>query len=335
MSPRHLTLFFLAAFNVLALAVGYWTLVARDALLARADNPRALIAYNRIQRGPILDRNGAPLAETLGQPGDYRRRYEPAAAPVVGYASFIYGLSGVEAAADPTLTGIENADPTELWWRSDILAEPQIGATVQLTLDLDLQRAAFTALKRRSGAAVIIDPATGEVLAMASAPTFDPAQLDQNFESLIDDPNAPLVNRATLGLYPIAPILSLFPPSLDLALTPALPIPTYAAEGARASLYQLVMLLAALPNQGVMPAPRLILDLPSNAHPLAILPPDAAARLRPTFESGYSLTVPSGFGNEAIGWYLILTPTRAIGVALENETGEAAKAVARSLLESR
>jgi peptidoglycan glycosyltransferase len=72
---------------------------------------------------------------------------------------------------------------------------------VQLSLDADLQRLAQDALLGEAGAAVLLDVRTGEVLAMASSPTFDPARLEETWEVLREDPGAPLLNRATQGLY--------------------------------------------------------------------------------------------------------------------------------------
>ena len=72
---------------------------------------------------------------------------------------------------------------------------------MQLTLDADLQRLAQEALGEDAGAAVLLDAEEGDVLAMASAPTYDAAQLEAQWEALREDPAAPLVNRATQGLY--------------------------------------------------------------------------------------------------------------------------------------
>ena len=137
-----LSTFFLFSFSALALVVAYWTTLNRDSLLARNDNPRALIAFNRLQRGRILDRNGMILAQTIGQPSQYLRKYDLSAALVVGYASFQYGASGIEEAMNSTLSGDES-DPLMNWWKHDLLGEPKIGGDVKLTLDLDLQRKAF------------------------------------------------------------------------------------------------------------------------------------------------------------------------------------------------
>lgn len=334
-AAQRLAVFFLLAFGALAASLGYWTFVARNALLARDDNPRALIAFNRIRRGSILDRNGIPLAETVGQPGDYVRRYEPSTALVVGYASFVYGASGVEAAADGALSGAEGQDEFARWWKHDLLGEPQAGRDVQLTLDIALQRAAFDALDGRAGAVVIVDTTGGDILAIASSPSFDPARIDADFETFTADSNGPLVNRATFGLYRADALLDLFPDTLDLSQPPTLPIPVRAPEGARLTPLHMAFLLAAVPNDGVMPAPKLIpgLQSPTSSHPIAIMPPADARQLHSLLgeAAGVAVTIPSGFGDETLGWFVGLSPDGSQAIAVVIEGGNAAEASAAGI----
>jgi len=92
------------------------------------------------------------------------------------------------------------------------------GKDLILTLDIDAQLAASRALKGWRGAAVAIDPNSGEVLVFASAPSFDPNGISvgltrHEFEALQTDPDRPLFNRALRGSYPpgstVKPILAL------------------------------------------------------------------------------------------------------------------------------
>jgi peptidoglycan glycosyltransferase len=199
---KRLTLAFAAGLVAIVLASGYWGYARGEALLARADNPRRVLLERRVPRGTIYDRNGAVLAEAVGPRGDLARRYPyPSLAPVLGYVSALYGQAGVEAALDPTLHGDDGLDPADVYWRSNVLGTPPEGRDVRLSIDLPVQMAADAALGERAGAVVALDAMTGEILALASHPTYDANHLEDQWEGLVADPRAPLLNRATLGLY--------------------------------------------------------------------------------------------------------------------------------------
>ena len=199
---RHLAILLIAGFLVIGLGLAYWQLVRAPELWAREDNPRHLEMERRIQRGRILDRDGAELARTEMGPQGARRVYPyPPLAHVTGFWSLRYGTAGIEAAFNDDLRGLTGQDAkTVLVDR--LLHRPQVGHDVVLTLDLDLQRVADEALGDRRGAVVLLDPRDGAILALVSHPTFDPNTLDQDWERLKADPSSPLLNRATQGRYP-------------------------------------------------------------------------------------------------------------------------------------
>jgi cell division protein FtsI/penicillin-binding protein 2 len=324
-----LSSFFIITFSILALTTAYWTTLNRDSLLARNDNPRALIAFNRLQRGRILDRNGTPLAQTIGQPGQYERKYELSAALVIGYASFQYGLSGIEEAMNSTLSGDESDSLTD-WWKHDLLGEPKVGGDVKLTLDLNLQRKVFNALNqnKKAGAVVIIAP-SGEILALASTPSFDPATLEKDFPSFSASSKGELINRATYALYSTGALIDLFPSTLALTVPPALPIPTRAADRNKTTPLQMALLTTSLLNDGMMPSPALISNPQSPiSHPIAIMSRDTAAQLRQKIKDGYAVTVS---GQQTLGWFIGFVGENAICVVIENGTGEEARQIATSI----
>ena len=142
------------------------------------------------------------------------------------------GKTGVENSFEMDLHGaagyqhiITNARgrqvPTDSRDLSDTLPAnevPDPGANIYLSLDLDLQRIASEALQGRRGAVVAIDPWNGEILALVSAPAFDPnvfaVGMTQNaFSALQGNATQPLFNRAVRGTYPpgstIKPMLAL------------------------------------------------------------------------------------------------------------------------------
>ena len=117
----------------------------------------------------------------------------------------VVGRSGVEATYDALLRGTDgsrdivvNSHGKELGHLGQTLAIP--GQDLKLTIDLDIQMAAEKALEGKVGAIVAMDPHTGEILAMASRPTFDPNQfavrLTKNYwNEILNNPDHPLLNK--------------------------------------------------------------------------------------------------------------------------------------------
>ena len=167
-------------------------------------------------------RDELPELETL----DEQRRLYPSdgfAAHVIGYVGEVseqmlanddryslyspgdvVGRSGVEATYDAILRGtdgsrdvIVNSHGKELGHLGQTLAIP--GKDLKLTIDLDIQMAAEKALEGKIGAIVAMDPHTGEILAMASRPTYDPNQflrLTKNYwNEILNNPDHPLLNK--------------------------------------------------------------------------------------------------------------------------------------------
>jgi len=88
-------------------------------------------------------------------------------------------------------------------WASHLLyGQPPPGVDVRTSLDLDLQQAADSLLADQKGALVLLNAQSGEILAMASHPTFNANRLSEIGQNLLQNPNSPLLNRATQGLYP-------------------------------------------------------------------------------------------------------------------------------------
>jgi peptidoglycan glycosyltransferase len=206
---RRLAQVALLGFVLVAASLLYWQVVRATELNARDDNPRLVQAELRLQRGRLLDRHGEVLVYSEFVPGPHgtsqpvQRRYlHPETTHVVGYYSLRYGTGGAEAAFDTKLRG-------ELGPVDRLLHRPQIGQDVILSIDLASQRAADQGLGERRGAVVALDVATGQVLALVSHPAYDPNQLDDDWDALADDPGAPLLNRATQGVYALGDLARL------------------------------------------------------------------------------------------------------------------------------
>ncbi|MGQ9501056.1 MAG: penicillin-binding transpeptidase domain-containing protein [Anaerolineae bacterium] len=192
----------LIGFAAVALALSYWQVIRAPQLVARADNPRRILAERQVQRGRLLDREGMVLAYSTPEhyPGNrvvFRRHYpESAVAHLVGYYSLRYGTGGCEAVFDTVLRGKRTL-------LQELLHRPQPGEDVTLSANLAAMRAADAALDGQIGALVALDITHGEILAMVSHPSYDPNQLDAEWEDLVTDPAAPLLNRATQGIYSV------------------------------------------------------------------------------------------------------------------------------------
>jgi peptidoglycan glycosyltransferase len=196
------------AFAVLAAGAGFWQVYRAPDLSDAPDNPLVIAAQRRVQRGTITDRDGVVLArnrkDSNGEP--YRVYADPVMSPVIGYASRLFGTAGLERAYDAQLSGLAGPDPV-----ADVLrkfgADPYDPQDLRLSISLKLQKAAVDGLGDQRGAVVMLDPASGEVLALASTPTYDasrvanPDTARKAFAALLDDPSQPLLPRATQGLY--------------------------------------------------------------------------------------------------------------------------------------
>lgn len=205
----HLTSLLLAGLAGLALVSGWWAVVRAPALQTRTDDARRSISDRFVQRGALLDRAGEPLTVSQGEPGAYQRWYlYPPLGPVLGYTHPVYGQSGLEASLDAYLRGLEGNPGLLIWWNHLLYGQPPPGLAVRLSLDLSLQTQADAALGARNGALVLLNAANGEILAMASHPTFDPNNLDTLGDTLRADPEAPLFNRAVQGSYPPGGLLA-------------------------------------------------------------------------------------------------------------------------------
>ena len=169
----------------------------------------------------------------------------PAAAHITGYMSEItaeelpelakrgyqpgdlIGRGGIEAYAEEWLAGKRGGtlslialDGTVLRVLGEAVAEP--GMDVVLTIDLDLQVATDAAIGDQTGSAVVLDPNNGQVLAMASRPTFDPNVFvlgisDEEWARLNDPEARPLVNRATLEGYPTGSVFKVVTAAAGMA----------------------------------------------------------------------------------------------------------------------
>jgi penicillin-binding protein 2 len=225
-----------------------------DADLARLVESEAVLAQAQGRDDGEPDGERLPLAMGVDLAVEWVRHYpsNQLAAHLVGYVGrsdpaqstnsepFDYALAewcgrtGVERRLDPELRGepgheVVRIDAAGYRFVRDRLAgpearaewrrEPVAGRDVRLAVDVRVQAAAEAALEGATGAVVVLNPANGDVLALASRPTFDPNQFvpvlrADDWAALRGHPNRPLLNRAVAGVY--APG-SVFKPVVSLA----------------------------------------------------------------------------------------------------------------------
>lgn len=182
-------------------------------------DPRIYARENKIKRGNILDRHGLELASSVPIENGYARQYPlgSAVSHIIGYYSSTYGSAGLEKSMARVLLGLEDNNKLfNLYNR--ILGRSSTGSDITLTIDAGLQKNIFSLLANKRGAVVVLEPATGEVLALVSYPNYDPMKV----ADYIDYPDAPLLNRATQGAYPPGSIFKIITASAVLSDMPSL-----------------------------------------------------------------------------------------------------------------
>ncbi|GLR67697.1 peptidoglycan glycosyltransferase [Acidocella aquatica] len=166
---------------------------------------------------------GPGLAHAVGYVARPNAR-EAAADPVLSLPGIRIGRTGAEAGQDGVLRGVPGFVQTETNVHGQVVRQVAHdpgtpGQTVALALDAGLQALAVQRLANQTGAVVMLDANTGEILAMASSPSFDPSLFDKGVPSAtwnawMADAGDPLQNKVISGLF--APG-STFKPTVALA----------------------------------------------------------------------------------------------------------------------
>jgi penicillin-binding protein A len=202
-----------ALLAALIVATTYWQTWATAGLADRQDNEIQRVAQFSIKRGLIRASDGTILASNrikkVGGQKLYLRRYPQGGlyAHVVGYSTQSRARAGLESSMNDYLTGANRNLDTVLKTTLDKIRGATIkGNDVWLTLKPGAQRLAMQQLAGKCGSVVALDPRNGKVLVMASRPTYDPNLVEKDFARINNiratcRPAAPLLNRATDGLY--------------------------------------------------------------------------------------------------------------------------------------
>lgn len=197
------TYFFVFLFIAMIGYITYFSVTNEQEMMNNSYNSRQQILLSRNYRGSIFSRDGDILAQTiLDSSGEKETReypYDNLFSHVVGYST--QGKMGVEALANYYLinSNISLTDKVA----NDVAGVKNPGDNVYTTLDVSLQQVADDQLDIYKGAIIVTEVKTGKILAMVSHPDFDPNQISQIWDKLVDDDSSSvLVNRATQGIYP-------------------------------------------------------------------------------------------------------------------------------------
>ena len=216
---KNVMVIFLFCFIALISYMVYFQIFKGPEIAEMPGNIRLVAKRNEVIRGTIYDRDGNELATSsrineLSQDRVYL--YGDLYTHSLGYVDDRYGLSGLEEEFDSELIKysktannlrefFKNFDFKTLFTKDEELEEKEkVGNGVITTLNAKAQKAAYDALGDEKGAAVAIDPRTGEILAMVSKPTYDPNDVQSAIENATDELSEEgyLINRAVEGLYP-------------------------------------------------------------------------------------------------------------------------------------
>ncbi|HEX9840546.1 MAG TPA: FtsW/RodA/SpoVE family cell cycle protein [Anaerolineales bacterium] len=339
--------FLLLGLFAIGLTNGWWAIVRGPDLLTRTDNPRRTIEDRYVARGLLLDRSNTVINTTEGEVGSYSRAYKyPDLAPVMGYNHAIYGQAGLEASLDEYLRGLRGNPASVLWWNHLIYGMSPPGLDVRLSIDLSLQQRADEMMTDHTGAAILLNAQTGEILVISSHPAFNPNYLNEIGSQLNKDPDKPLINRAAAGLYPTGSLIEPLARALlgdsnphanelrrvheafgfhrvpQLRMQVAEALSNTELENLHVTPLQVTLAFAALSNDGMVPAPRIAtavntpndgwVILPALGTPFKAVEAAAAEEAASSFiQQGHNYWSHTGQATEkdsSVSWFTAGTP---------------------------
>lgn len=211
---RKLAIFYVVLIIILVFNLSWMQVIDRERIVENPANPRHLVEDYGIKRGRIFTSDRVLIAESREREGTIKYlRYYPEGSlysQVLGYDSPQLGRSGIEEQYNDYLLAKDRVQG----FLERLLRTRKEGYDIHLTIESEVQRAAAAALGNRRGAVIAINPRNGAVLAMVSYPTFDPNLLVSQekegerpsgeiaMERYTQEASSPLLNRATMGLYP-------------------------------------------------------------------------------------------------------------------------------------
>ncbi|HWQ57732.1 MAG TPA: penicillin-binding transpeptidase domain-containing protein [Clostridia bacterium] len=197
---KTLLVVFLLLFALLAAYLVYVIDLYGDYWFASPYNTRVTAQKSRVVAGDVLDRNGGTLAST---DADGKRTYNERDALRLSVAHVLGDSGGQTIGAQSLFARYLLGFDADLGARLEELlsGEKRRGSDVYLTIDARLCEYAYEQLDGRSGAIVVMNYKTGEILASTSSPSFDLSKIDLFASGEYEPASSSLVNRATMGKY--------------------------------------------------------------------------------------------------------------------------------------
>ena len=239
--------FIVLFFIFLGIRLFHLTIVKGDYYRRLSDENRIRRIVIEPKRGDIIDRDGEVIATTIIGDAEEdedrivsKRIYNSAeiTSHIIGYRQIAdknelendncrtklklgdkVGKKGIEKLYECDLRGRNGEKLIELdahgkYLKTLTVLPPEDGVSMQIAIDLDLQKTAYEQIKDKKGAIIAIKPKTGEILAIVSSPSFNPQHFEDNeqdiLNQLLKNEEHPIFNRATEGTYPIGSVIKPF-----------------------------------------------------------------------------------------------------------------------------
>jgi len=209
---RRIALVAVGGFLLMVLVFGYWQVVRAPALQVHPYNQQAQQRARSIKPGLISTGDGELVLGVEKDDKGWQHTYP--AGPVYCHLTGYNDTTGLQKGLREALLGIGAYQG-----RWGAVGYTEQGLDVVLTIDSEAQRRATKLMDGRRGAVVALNPGNGAILAMVSAPSYDPARVmesQMNYEMFTNHPASPELNRALQGLYAPGTILQTFVAAVGL-----------------------------------------------------------------------------------------------------------------------
>ena len=225
---RSVLIGFIVLFLVLGAYIGYTVTTNGTRWFVSSYNPVLKQQKENVKAGSILDRNYVVLAES-DDDGDRIHNKDATVRKAMSHTvGDPYGIAsaGIESFHAKYLLGFSGNIFERIY--QSITMDKRIGDNVVCTVDSKLAAYIYDKMGDRSGAVVVMNYKTGEILASVSTPGFDPKTIKEPSE---DDTGSQLVNRATMGKYTPGSVFKLVTAAAVLEYKPELADKTYTCTG--------------------------------------------------------------------------------------------------------